>query len=230
MNKKNVGFMVLLLTLCCSSLLLAEPAQREFSEGLEYQSIHPALATQNDDGRVEVMVLFLYACPHCHSLESKLTEWAKDKSEYISLTRMPAIIGAPWADQARAYYTAEKLGILDTAHQALFKSIHQDGEQYVDDQSVMRFFVRQGVKPADFIAAYRSPEVEEKVSQSRIMTVKYGIRGVPAIIINGKYRTAQYFTGTQEKLLAIVDMLVEKERNGRNEHLLTEISQRRITK
>ena len=46
-----------------------------------------------------------------------------------------------------------------------------------------------------------------------LLTVKYGIRGVPAIIVNGKYRTAQYFTGTQEKLLAVLDFLVEKERS-----------------
>ena len=38
-----------------------------------------------------------------------------------------------------------------------------------------------------------------------------------AVIVNGKYRTAQYFTGTQEKLLEVLDMLVEKERNARND-------------
>ncbi|MEK7772391.1 MAG: DsbA family protein, partial [Pseudomonadota bacterium] len=105
-------------------------------------------------------------------------------------------------------------GILETAHGALFKSIHDDGEQYADDQSVMDFFIKQGVKPEDFIQAFRSTEVDENVSQARVLTVKYGIRGVPAIIVNGKYRTAQYFTGTQEKLLEVLDMLVEKERSG----------------
>lgn len=53
----------------------------------------------------------------------------------------------------------------------------------------------------------------KKVNEARIMTDKYGIRGVPAIIVNGKYKTAQYLTGSQEKLLAVLDLLVEKERN-----------------
>ena len=189
---------------------------RPFAEGLEYQRIVPPVAIQSKhlaSDHVEVVVMFLYACPHCNALDVKLTDWAQKKGDRIVLKRIPAIVGAPWADQARAFYTAEKLGILEKAHVALFKSIHIDGDQYADDQSVMDFFVKQGVKPEEFMAAFRSPEVDEKVSHARVMTVEYGIRGVPAIIVNGKYLTAQYFTGTQEKLIDVLDMLVEKELN-----------------
>ncbi len=216
MSKQNIIFTCLAMALCWSLIALGEPAKREFSNGLEYQQIDPAIATQNDDDRIEIVELFLYACPHCNTLEHKLTNWAKDKSDHVSLKRMPAIIGASWIDQARAYYTAEKLGILDTAHQALFKSIHDDGEQYTDANAIKRFFVSQGVKPTDFIEVYQSLEINEKINQARVMTSKYGIRGVPAIIVNGKYRTAQYLTGSQEKLLAVLDLLVEKERNMRD--------------
>lgn len=195
----------------------AEQKQRPFAEGLEYQLINPPVPKHNDDGRIEVVELFLYACPHCNMLAPKIEAWAKDKSDYVVIRRVPAIVGAPWADQARAFYTAKKLGILEKAHPALFKSIHEDGEQYADDNSVMQFFIKQGIKQEDFIQAFRSPEVDENVSQARILTVKYGIRGVPALIVNGKYQTAQYFTGTQEKLLEVLDVLVEKERNARND-------------
>ncbi len=216
MRKRNIFTLVLLVIFCWNAAVLAESIERSFSEGLEYQRIEPAIATQNNDGRIEIVELFLYACPHCHELETKLKAWVADRSEFVVLRQIPAIVGAPWAEQARAFYTAEKLGIRDTAHPALFKSIHIDGEQYADDRSVMQFFVNQGVKPGDFIKVFRSPEVNELVSQARIMTVKYGIRGVPAVIVNGKYRTAQYFTGSQEKLLAVLEMLVEKERKARN--------------
>lgn len=195
----------------------AEQSESAFAEGLEYQLISPPVPTHNDDGRIEVVELFLYACPHCNVLAPKIKAWAEDKSEYVQLHRVPAIVGAPWADQARVFYTAEKLGLLEKSHPALFKSIHEDGDQYADDHSIMEFFVKQGVKEEDFFQAFRSPDVEEKVSQARILTVKYGIRGVPALIVNGKYRTAQYFTGTQERLLKVLDMLVEKERNARSD-------------
>lgn len=218
----NLLMICLVVLLGWSAVLQAEsdaeqPEERAFAEGLEYQLINPPVSTHNDDGRIEIVELFLYACPHCNVVAPKIREWAKAKAEYVVLRRVPAIVGAPWADQARAFYTAEKLGILEKFHPALFKSIHEDGEQYADDHSIMEFFVKQGVKEEDFIQAFRSTDVDENVSQARILTVKYGIRGVPAIIVNGKYRTAQYFTGTQEKLLQVLDMLVEKERNARNE-------------
>lgn len=218
---KNFLAICLVALLGWSTFLLAEldgeQSASAIAEGLEYQLIIPPVPTQNDDGRIEVVELFLYACPHCNVLAPEIKAWAQDKSEYVLLRRVPAIVGAPWADQARVFYTAEKLGILEKSHPALFKSIHEDGEQYADDHSIMEFFVKQGIKEEDFLQVFRSPEVDEKVSQARILTVKYGIRGVPALIINGKYRTAQYFTGTQERLLKVLDMLVEKERVARDD-------------
>jgi thiol:disulfide interchange protein DsbA len=189
-----------------------DSVRQQYVEGLHYQRLDPALPTSSGAGRIEVVELFLYACPHCRELEPRLLQWLEGKSEYVDFRPLPAIVGPPWADQARAFYTAEKLGVLDTAHSALFESIHRDGKRYASDQSVMEFFVGQGIAPEDFVSAYHSPEVDGKVSQARVMTVRYGIRGVPAVVINGKYVTAQYFTGTQEAMLEVVDMLVERER------------------
>jgi len=187
---------------------------RSIVAGLEYQVFDPPLAVQTENlssNQVEVAILFLYACPHCNALDAKLTTWAKEKGERIVLKRLPAIVGAPWAEQARAFYTAEELGILEKAHAALFKSIHEEGVQYTDDQSVMDFFTTQGVEPEAFASVFQSAKVDEKIRHARRMTVEYGIRGVPAIVINGKYLSAQYFTGTQERLMEVLDMLVEKE-------------------
>jgi len=194
--------------------------QREFVEGLEYQLIDPSTAVENDSlgqDRVEVAMLFLYACPHCNALDEKLIAWARQKGGDVVLKRIPAIVGVPWSNQARAFFTAEQLNILETAHIALFKSIQEHGNQYADNRSVMNFFVKLGVKPDDFLQAYQSTDVDKKVSQAREMTVKYDIRSVPAIIVNGKYRTAQYYTGTQDRLIRVLDMLVDREL-GTNTH------------
>ena len=217
MNKWFLLFCTMLFTSGCTSHAskpAAQPAAagKEYRAGLHYQRIEPALETRSSEGRIEVVALFLYACPHCNELDPKLDEWLKDKSAYVDLRRVPAIVGPPWADQARVFYTAEKLGILDTAHEAIFSAVHEDGAQFAGERSVLEFFLSQGVKPADFAGAYTSAEVTASVSQARVMTVKTGIRGVPAVIVNGKYRTAQYFTGSQETLLEVLDMLVEKER------------------
>ena len=213
MKIKNIFIIVFMVTVNLSSSTIANsPKKSEFTEGLQYQRIESTAATHNKGERIEVLEFFLYACPHCNNLEPKLKAWLKNKPDNVDFRRIPAIVGPSWADQAKVYYTAEKLGIVDRIHEALFKSIHEEGKQYYNESSVMEFFLSQGVKPQNFLEAYNSLEVTEKTSQARIMTVKYGLRGVPAMVVNGKYKTAQYFTGSQELMLSVVDMLIEKER------------------
>ena len=160
--------------------------------------------------------MFFYACPHCNTLESKIQPWLDNKNNSISFKRIPAILGPAWADQAKAYYVAEELGILETIHPALLKAIHEDKRKFNNEYSVMEFFVEQGVDRQHFIAAYNSAQLAEKVNYAREMTVKYQLRGVPAIIVNGKYKTAPYYIGEQEELLDIVDYLIVKEQSLSN--------------
>lgn len=215
---KNVFRMVNLMLASALMLVLAacssQPTARDrpaFQEGLHYQTLNPVQPVAKDDGRVEIVEVFFYACPHCNALEPKIRNWLENKRELVNFRRMPAILGPSWVVQAKAYYVAEKLGVLDTIHPALLKAIHQEGKQYYNEYSLMEFFIGQGVSEQAFIEAYNSPEVAEKLSQARVMTVKYGLKGVPAMIINGRYKTAQYFTGSQEKMLEVVDSLIERE-------------------
>lgn len=184
----------------------------EYQQNLHYQEITPALTVEADGEKVEVVEMFFYACPHCNDLESKIEPWLSDKKETVNFKRIPAILGPTWADQARAYYIAEQLGVLDTLHPALLKAIHQDKRKFYNEYSVMEFFVEQGIDKQVFIEAYNSSEVAERVNYARIMTVKYGLRGVPAIIVNGKYKTAPFYTQGQDDTLDIVDFLIAKEK------------------
>ncbi|HHJ17589.1 MAG TPA: thiol:disulfide interchange protein DsbA/DsbL [Gammaproteobacteria bacterium] len=193
--------------------LMAETEANKFHEGSQYQRIDPPvpLTDPGERDKVEVVEMFFYACPHCYELDPKLGAWAKDKP-WVEVKRVPAIVGPTWADQARAYYIAEALGILDKAHDALFKSIHEDGEQYYNEYMVTKFLVEQGADQQKVYDLYRSPEIVAKVSEARVLTVKYRLRGVPAVSVNGKYVTAPYFVRSQEEMLEVLDFLVEKER------------------
>ncbi len=183
----------------------------EYKQNHHYKLIQPEVAVEANENKVEVVEMFFYACPHCNTLESKIQPWLEDKNNRISFKRIPAILGPSWADQAKAYYVAEKLGILDTLHPALLKAIHQDKRKFNDEYSVLNFFVEQGVERQDFIDAYISPEIAEKINYAREMTVRYGLRGVPAIIVNGKYKTTPYYMGEKENILDVVDYLIARE-------------------
>jgi thiol:disulfide interchange protein DsbA len=46
------------------------------------------------------------------------------------------------------------------------------------------------------------------------MVRQYGIGGVPAIVVNGKYHSSAAQAGSYEQLLKVIDYLVDKERQG----------------
>ena len=43
------------------------------------------------------------------------------------------------------------------------------------------------------------------------MASKYGITGVPAIIINGKYKTNGTVAGSHEKMIEVMNKLIKEE-------------------
>ncbi len=209
--KPFYGLMGIVLAVCAYSYPVGAEPQTRFSEGGAYQRIDPPSPLTDPKGRVEVVEMFFYACPHCYELEPKLLQWLKDKP-YVDFHRIPAIVGPTWADQARAFYIVQALGKGDRLHRALFEAIHRDGKQIYNEYAVVEFFVGQGIDRKTVLDLYRSPEIAASVNEARLKTVQYGLRGVPAVIVNGKFKTAPYFVRDQEEMLEVLDGLVKKER------------------
>ncbi|TCK18218.1 thiol:disulfide interchange protein DsbA [Thiogranum longum] len=211
--KNTLSWMLLtLILLGFGQLSMAGATEDRFREGSQYQRIDPPAPLTDQTDKVEVVEMFFYACPHCYQLEPRMTRWLAEKP-YVNFQRMPAIIGPSWADQARAFYMIRALGDFDRMHAALFKAIHEDGKQIYNEYSVVEFFASQGVDRKKALDLYLSPEIAASVNQARIKTVKYGLRGVPAVIVNGKYKTAPFFVHNQDEMIEVVDSLVEKERH-----------------
>ena len=213
-RRNRFNYLVLIL-LVCGQAAAAESAADRFQEGLQYQRIDPPVPVMEQNDKVEVVEMFLYACPHCYALEPKMQRWLKNKP-YVDFHRIPAIVGPSWVDQARAFYMIEELGQA-TMHQALFKAIHENGIQVYNEYSVLEFFASQGVDRKKALDLYSSPETAAGVNDARVRTVKYGLRGVPAVIVNGKYKTAPYFVQDQEAMFEVLDSLVGRERKQQKE-------------
>jgi len=205
---KNIP-MLTLLTLCTLFITgFAEAAQ--YTEGKHYEVISPAQPTNTGD-KVEVLELFWYGCPHCYNFEPHINRWLKKKSAQAEFVRMPGILRPEWALYARAYYTAEVLGALDKIHEPLFEVIHELRQPPKDEAALKVFFMEHGVSEADFSRTFRSFAVESKVRRAQDMSNRYGARGVPTMIINGKYRTSSSVSGGPVEVLKVVDYLVDKE-------------------
>ena len=126
---------------------------------------------------------------------------------------MPGILGSSWTPHARAFYTAQKMGILDQIHEPLFEAIHKEGKRIFNDESIKKFIVdTTGVDGDEFTRIFDSKEIDIKMRQALISEQKYKITGVPAIIINGKYLTNGTLAKSYDNLIKVINYLVDRER------------------
>lgn len=194
-----------------AAMILAAPLHAQ--EGIEgkYVPIKPAQPTQTGD-KIEVVEVFWYGCPHCYSFEPYLEEWLKDKPEDVAFIRIPGVLNQGWIPHAKAYYAAEKLGIVDKIHRPLFDAIHREKRQLHTEEQLAEFFAEHGVPADQFKNVFNSKEVDTKIRQAYFLARDYKLTGVPSLVINGKYLTSGTHAGNFEGMLDVTDKLIEQER------------------
>ena len=200
----------LLFIFACSVSLNSQAVQR-FTENAQYKRVAPAQAgAKKEKGKIEITEFFLYSCKPCFQLDPKLASWIRKNKDKVNFTRIPAVVSPSWVPLAKAYYVAKKLNVLDKTHDALFKSIHEDKKVYLNEYALSEFYEKHGVKPAVFLREFNSQDIVDKVSDARILTVKYNFRGVPAVVMNDEFKTAPFYTRDQEQMLDVMDFLLTK--------------------
>ena len=186
-------------------------AQSAFIDGTDYQTISPEVKTSQPD-KIVVTEVFWYGCPHCFRFEPYVERWSASLPDGVIFEQVPSSLNPRWTEHARAYYAFDMMNVLDQTHKALFDAIHLKRQRLNSLDTLAEFVSDLGLDEKLFRENYFSFPVETQIRKNIQKEKRYGHRGVPAVIVNGKYRTAQYFTGSQETLLEVLDMLVEKER------------------
>ena len=211
MRRYAVAFLFFVLPLQ-SIQAEAGAAPQRFVEGVHYERLDSPVATQ-DDSKVEVVEMFSYVCVHCFNFEPYIQDWKSKQPEHVDFRAVPAIFNADWERLAQAFYTAETLGVTDKVHERLFRGIHAFQEDIRQPEVLAPLFEELGgVSEQDFNSTFGSFSVRGRVQQAKALVRAYRVTGVPAMVINGKYRTNGRMAGNNATMLEVVDFLVEKER------------------
>lgn len=193
---------------------LAYSQEEDYDEGIDYLSIQPAQPT-DDASRIEVVEIFWYGCPHCYHFEPVLSPWVKGAPKDVDFYRLPAVFNAQWEVHARAYFTADILNVLEKSHKALFQAIQTERKAFNTLDKLAVFYARYGIEEDLFKKTYRSFVVNTKISRTKDMVQRYGVKGVPAIVVDGKYLITVSMAKSYENMLKITNFLVQKERNAK---------------
>ncbi len=198
-----IRYLLLILLALPLTVNAADPTPPPFQEGKDYARLPTPVPPATPD-KVEVVEMFWYGCPHCQDLEPVAQEWLKRKPENVVFIRIPVAFGANWEPGARAYYAAEALGVLDKLHQSLFDAFHQRRKLNTEDE-LAAFFAEHGIDQDAFRKAYRSFQTETQLRRGNQLAQRYGVKGVPAVIVNGKYDVRS------PRIFEVVDFLIAQE-------------------
>jgi thiol:disulfide interchange protein DsbA len=127
----------------------------------------------------------------------------------VTFKLMPAAFNDEWVPFARAFYAAQKLGVVEQTHLALFKAKFDDHYPISTLDELADFYAQHGVKRDDFMRIAASDEVTQQIRKDAQLVQTWQVDGTPTIVIDGKYRTAG--VKTLDELSAVTQWLAKRE-------------------
>lgn len=208
MNLLQKALLALLL------LFFAAGVQSQTQPGRDFVRLDPPHPVASGD-KIEVIEFFYYGCPVCYELEPTLSRWHFSAPSVIALRRVPALSSDNWDNFAKLFYTLEAMGQLTRLHWPVYDNFHFNGLK-LNEEAVMAGWVsNNGLDKAKFVDTFRSPDIQAKVAAARAMTQRYDIKGVPSIVVDGKFLTSAHLAGGTRELMQTVDRLVQLARAER---------------
>ncbi len=181
---------------------------QSFKEGEDYISLQGD-AKILPDGRVEVIEFFWFGCPTCFRFEPVLHAWEKPQS--IHFVTVPGILNRSSEFHAHAYYAMELLNLQDQLMTPFYDELHVKRNRVNNPEEFEAWAATQpGVDAAKLASTTHSFAARTKVSQADLLANKFGITGVPTIVVGEKYRTSPAMAQSFERTLGVVEYLVAK--------------------
>jgi thiol:disulfide interchange protein DsbA len=205
--------LILSAVLAGASLFALSANADEIQEGKQYVALDPAVAV-SVPGKIEVVELFWYGCPHCYQFEPILEPWVEKLPEDVNFVRIPAMFGGVWNVHGQMFLALESMGVEPKVHAAVFEAIHKDGKKLSTPEEMAEFLVTQGVDQDAFLKTYNSFGVKAQVEKAKKLAAAYQISGVPVLVVNGKYRFDIGSSGGPEQALDVADQLIDMERTA----------------
>ena len=197
-----------------ASLFGSSVFAQELVEGTNYVTLSSPVPTAQPE-KIEATALFWYGCPHCYQLEPTLNAWAPTLPEDVNFVRVPAMFGGIWNLHGQLFYTLDTMQVESKVHDSIFSAMHNSGRKLATLDEITSFVVEQGVDKDVFLKTWNSFSVKSKMEKAKQQALAYQISGVPAIVINGKYRFDIGMAGGLQQTVDVADALIQKERQSK---------------
>ena len=208
---KGAGLCLALLMFSMASHAQGGGEAGKYQEGLHYFLIEGAPVKSGD--RMVLEEAFSYLCTHCNTFDPYVESWKKRKPDNVEFRRIPVGFGrGSWELYARGYVTAQMMNVPDEAHLALMDRIWNKKDIIRNMEELAAFYSQFGLDKDKFLSTSRSFAVDSKLRRDQQLVQNYGIRGTPALVLNGKYRiTGNAAVASYDTMFDVVDYLIAQE-------------------
>ncbi|MEN0107870.1 MAG: thiol:disulfide interchange protein DsbA/DsbL [Pseudomonas sp.] len=208
---RNLIFSAVLATASLIGMTATATAAEPIEAGKQYVELSSPVPVSKP-GKIEVVELFWYGCPHCYHFEPTINPWIKKLPDDVHFIRIPAMFGGVWDAHGQLFVTLESMGVEEKVHASIFDAIQKQGKKLAKPDEMAEFLATQGIDKDEFLKAYNSFGVKSQVEKDKKLAMAYQISGVPTMIVNGKYRFDIGSAGGPDQALQVADQLIAKER------------------
>jgi thiol:disulfide interchange protein DsbA len=203
---------ILLATILLIIPVLALASGEVYQEGVHYKKIDTDQSGV-DGKRILVRGFFMYTCGHCNDLEPHLEEWLKTKPEDVDFVKIPAVFDRPVIIlHAKAFYALNLIGVDAEIHNKIFHAIHEERKRLRTEADMDAFLEYNGVNMDEYRKALKAFSVVTSMRQASVLAESYGIQGVPALVVDGKYLISGQ---KQEVMIGAMNQLIEQVRKAK---------------
>ena len=194
----------LMVTLVFSGFTMAADSSQKY--------IQISNQKQTESDKVVIYEFFWYGCPHCYNLEPTINNIESNLDKDTILIKVPVALRDSWELHAKVYYALQQMKLDDNLHEKVFAEIHVNSNRLDTKEKLGNFIREEGYDADKFLSILDSFGTEIRVKKASRLANQYQIKSVPALIINGKYKTSGSYVSSYEELYDVVQLLVDKER------------------
>lgn len=184
-------------------------------EGVHYDVLEIPLVLAPHTGAV-ISEFFWFGCPHCQNFEPFIIKWKKMLNEEMPtiLSKIPASGSKRWDMDSKVFYAMKTLGATEeqvTSMLGHYKSELELNKKLPTEIKLHEFFGKVGLDADKAMAIFRD---EKRLKDDLVFAEqeykKLNADGVPAFVINGKYKVKFDSAKTYDDIYQIFRALIHK--------------------
>lgn len=155
-----------------------------------------------------VTELFWYGCDHCRQFHYASTMLRQQHSG-LEWHYLPAVLRPTWRRHAKIHYVIAAQPQFSTLHEALYEKLAEDPSAFDGDGELQSWLSGYGANVTDLSGQLSDYRLNAQLKQDLETLESVSLRGVPALIIGGRYLVDASMVSDMGQYMATLSHLLQ---------------------